>query len=465
MEITQLCHPEDRDTLRAVLQGVAGGDPGAATPDAGGVDLRLRSALDTEVWVALVASAIERSELGEPLLLVQWIDLSARRRAEHARAELLLEQSARTQAESIAERLRKLQALSDSLGSLSLEPLLNELAVRLTELFGADAAEIRIGDDEEAPIVVRAVGGKVLPADDASDWPGAGSWVEAPMQSELRGVGSVRLMAAAGRTFTAAERSLLRDAADRAALAVRQAQLYEEEHRTAVELQRGLLPKRLPTVAGLKVVAHYEAAGGVAEVGGDWYDAFALAGGRIGIVVGDVAGRGIPAASTMGQLRSVTRAFALQGDQLRRPGEVLTLLNRYQLALGEEQLFTIVYAIVDPRELTITWANAGHLPPLHRGPSGEATFLQGGAYPMCIEDIEYQDLTARLTERDVLMFYTDGLVERRGESIDAGLERLAQAAQDGPAEPQHLCAHILERVLPPADQLHDDVTAVVAAIA
>jgi serine phosphatase RsbU (regulator of sigma subunit) len=274
----------------------------------------------------------------------------------------------------------------------------------------------------------------------------------------------VRLCVAAERTFSPAERSLLRDAADRAALAIRQAQLYEQEHRNAVELQRGLLPKRLPAVAGLKVVAHYQAAGGVAEVGGDWYDAFALAGGRIGIVVGDVAGRGIPAASTMGQLRSVTRALALQDDQLRRPGEVLTLLNRYQLALGEEQLFTIVYAIVDPREMTITWANAGHLPPLHRGPSGEAKFLPGGAYPMGIEDIEYQDLSARLSERDVLIFYTDGLVERRGESIDAGLERLAQAASGGPAEPQELCAHVLERVLPPAAQLHDDVTAVVAAV-
>jgi PAS domain S-box-containing protein len=465
VEITELCHPDDREALRAVLERVARGDPGAAAPDTGGVDLRLRSALDTDVWVALVASAIERSELGEPLLLAQWIDLSARRRAEEARAELLLEQSARTQAEAIAERLRKLETLSDALGSLSLEPLLEELAIRLTQLFEAVAGEVRIrGGGEEEPIVVLAAGGRVLRGDEAGELRADGTWVEAPLQSERRAVGSVRLCVPAKRRFSSAERSLLRDAAGRAALAVRQAQLYEQEHRNAVELQRGLLPKRLPTVAGLQVVAHYQAAGGVAEVGGDWYDAFALSGGRMGIVVGDVAGRGIPAASTMGQLRSVTRALALQDDEHREPGEVLTRLNRYQLALGEEQLFTIVYAIVDPREMTITWANAGHLPPLHRAQSGETTFLRGGAYPMGIDDVEYNDLSAPLHERDVLMLYTDGLVERRGESIDAGLERLAQAAASGPATPQELSAHILDRVLPPADQLHDDVTSVVAAV-
>ena len=135
----------------------------------------------------------------------------------------------------------------------------------------------------------------------------------------------------------------------------------EEEHRIAVELQRGLVPKRLPEVTGIELAAHYQAAGAANQVGGDWYDAFALPGGRLGVVLGDVAGKGIPAASTMGQLRSVTRAFALADDGGLMPGEVLTRLNRFQLAQGEDELFTVIYVIVDPQSERVAWASAGAL--------------------------------------------------------------------------------------------------------
>ena len=151
------------------------------------------------------------------------------------------------------------------------------------------------------------------------------------------------------RALDEAERSLLYDAADRAALAIRQAQLHEEDHRIAVELQRGLMPKRLPDVPGVELAAHYEAAGAAAEVGGDWYDAFALPDGRVGIVIGDVTGNGIPAASAMGQFRSVTRAYALADDGAPVADEVFSRVNRYQLALdGDQVMFTLIYAILDP---------------------------------------------------------------------------------------------------------------------
>jgi serine phosphatase RsbU (regulator of sigma subunit) len=275
----------------------------------------------------------------------------------------------------------------------------------------------------------------------------------------------VALFLAAERPFSDADRSLLRDVAERVALSIRQAQLYEEEHRIAVELQRGLLPKRLPTVDGVTIAAHYEAAGDAAQVGGDWYDAFELPGGRVGLVVGDVAGRGIPAASTMGQLRSVTRAFAVADPEVRAPGEVLTRLNRYQLALGEEQLFTVVYAIVDPRTATVAWANAGHLPPLVRSGDGEVCYLEGGGYPMGIDDVEYAGRTEPLGAGGALVLYTDGLVERRDEPIDAGLARLADAARSGLAdEPRALVTRLLERTLQEGRQLHDDVTVVIVEI-
>ena len=290
-----------------------------------------------------MASSIDPGDLGQPLLLLQWVDLSARRRAEEARAELLLEHAARTNAEAMADRLSKLQALSGAIESLSLHQLIAELAVRLAELFEVDVAEVEIERQGGEPIIVHAAqGGGAVQSLEAM--PSLDQALEAPVMVEGAAVGVLRL-ARSRRAFNSAERSLFYDAAERAALGIRRAQLHEQEHRVAVELQRGLLPKRLPEIAGLQLAAHYEAAG--AEVGGDWYDAFALPGGRLGVVLGDVAGRGVPAASAMGQLRSVTRAFALADDGFRSPGEMLTRLNRHQLALGQTELFTVVYAIVD----------------------------------------------------------------------------------------------------------------------
>jgi hypothetical protein len=237
-----------------------------------------------------------------------------------------------------------------------------------------------------------------------------------------------------------------------------------EEHRIAVELQRGLLPKRLPETPGLELVAHYEAAGRGAEAGGDWYDAFALTHGRVGIVVGDVTGRGIPAASTMGHLRSVTRAFALADNASRSPGEVLTRLNRYQLALAEQELFTAIYAIVDPRRGRVSWASGGHPPPLLRTPTGETRFLEGGGAVLGIWDTLYADAEDTVGPSDTLIFYSDGLVERRGESLDIGLQRLSEAAAAGPEQPSALCAHVLGTMLPAALAVRDDVTAMVVRI-
>jgi serine phosphatase RsbU (regulator of sigma subunit) len=254
----------------------------------------------------------------------------------------------------------------------------------------------------------------------------------------------------------------MQDAAERAALGIRRAQLHEREHQVAVELQRGLLPKQLPAIAGLELAAHYEAAG--AEVGGDWYDAFALPGGRLGVVLGDVAGRGVPAASAMGQLRSVTRAFALADDGFLTPGEMLTRLNRHQLALGQTELFTVVYAIIDPAEGTISWSTAGHPPPLVRSAEGWAAYLEGGEGLMGIEDIVYRDLRAPLEAESIVIFYTDGLIERRGESLDVGLERLADALGSGPDVPAELCEYVIEQMRPAGPELHDDVTALLVKL-
>jgi serine phosphatase RsbU (regulator of sigma subunit) len=217
-------------------------------------------------------------------------------------------------------------------------------------------------------------------------------------------------------------------------------------------------------VPGVSLAASYEVAGIGVQVGGDWYDAFAMPDGRLGIVVGDVTGRGIRAASAMGQLRTLTRAFALGGDGQREPGQALTLLNRHQLALGDEHLFTIIYAILDPEHGTIAWANGGHPPPLLRATDRACRYLEGGNGLMGVDDKVYETYEQTIDTSSTVVLYTDGLVERRGESLDVGLERLAGAVGDGPEEPGQLRDHILTALIEPSGQRYDDVTAVVARL-
>jgi PAS domain S-box-containing protein len=461
--VADLCLGEDAVALWSLLDRARqlSADPDTADPDI--VDLRLESLAGAEVWVGAVASLIQPTELAEQLLMVQWVDLTTRRRAESARADLMLEQSARAQAEAMAHRLTQLQAVSGALESLSLEELLPELAVRLAALLRAPAAEVEVRQGASA-VVVRGQGEVAERLHPAGPEDRPGRWEEIPLQIERTRLGSVRLELEGDRSLNDEERALLRDAADRAALSIRRAQLHEEEHRIAVELQRGLIPARLPTVERIELAAHYQAAGLGAEVGGDWYDAFALPSGRVGVVLGDVAGSGIRAASTMGQLRSVTRAFALADEAIRSPGEVLTRLNSYRLALDEHQLFTVLYAIVDPTAGTVEWASAGHPPPLRARAGGEIGFLEPGNGLMGVELDPYRTLRAELGPGDVLLLYTDGLVERRGESLDAGLERLANVVSDGPESPQELRRHVLEQLVGSGDA-QDDVTAVVVKIA
>jgi PAS domain S-box-containing protein len=460
ISIADLCHPDDLPLLARTL------DPLMEVAAAGTTtsDLRLKRAAGEEVRVQIAASAIESSEFAEPLLLAQWVDLTARHRAEQARAELLFEQAARSHAEAVAERLEKLQALSAGIEALSLEELLTVLASRLTELFDTQLAEVEVDGDLEVPLVARAQDGGVRIVGSDEEASPQDCVYEQPLTIERARIGAIRVVPAAGRPFGQAERSLLSDAAERIALNVRRAELHEEEHRIALVLQRGLLPRSLPRVPGVGLTVHYEAAGVGAEVGGDWYDAFKLPGGRLGIVVGDVAGSSIRAASAMGQLRTVTRTFAVWDDGRQEPGEVLTRLNSYLLAQGEDELFTVVYAIVDPGAKQLAWAAAGHPPPLLRVPGGAASYLRMGGGLLGIEDRAYETLSEPLVPGSDLVLYTDGLVERRGEALDEGLRRLQSAVGGGPEDPQDLAPHILRQLLPAGMRLSDDVTAVVARI-
>jgi anti-sigma regulatory factor (Ser/Thr protein kinase) len=219
----------------------------------------------------------------------------------------------------------------------------------------------------------------------------------------------------------------------------------------------------LPELPGVALAAHNQVAGLSAEVGGDWYDAFTLPGERLGLVIGDVTGSGISAASAMGQLRSVTRAFALGDQDPPSPAEVLTRVHRYHQQAGFEQLFTVLYLILDRSGGQVCWANAGHPPPLLRKHGGEVRVLEGAQSLMSLKDVVYEDQRAAVEEGDTLILYTDGLIERRGEAIDISVERLGAAIRGGPQDPEELCAHLLASSA--EGQRTDDVTALVVRLA
>jgi serine phosphatase RsbU (regulator of sigma subunit)/anti-sigma regulatory factor (Ser/Thr protein kinase) len=336
-----------------------------------------------------------------------------------------------------------------------------ELSRRLASTFDAAAAEVQVDDGGDGEPILRAGGALVRRPDPELAEAGGDRWHEAALTADGAPIGALRVAPQLGRPLTTEDRALLRDVAEHVSLMVRRSQLHEREHRIAVELQRGLLPSRLPELSGVAIAAHSQAARLAAEVGGDWYDAFLLPGDRLGVVIGDVTGSGIRAASAMGQLRSVTRAFALAEPETPSPAGVLKRLHRYHQQVGIEELFTVLYLILDPSEQTAVWANAGHPPPILRTSGGEVRLLSGAQSLMSLKDVEYQDQRIRVAEGDTLILYTDGLVERRGESIDVGLERLESAVANGPHEPLALCTYLLESPEANVEQGEDDLTAVV----
>jgi PAS domain S-box-containing protein len=231
----------------------------------------------------------------------------------------------------------------------------------------------------------------------------------------------------------------------------------ERDRRIATTLQRALLPERLPTVPGLSLAAHIAPGGGGTRVGGDWYDAIALPGGRLGVVVGDVAGHGIDAAARMGELRSVARAYAMEGHG---PLALVERMNGYHAALGADLMTTMLYAVVEIDSGRVRIVNAGHPPPLVIGEDGVARTLDGAGPPLGVLDTwRYEEHVADLGPGGEVVLYTDGLVERRGERLDEGLARLRDAAQEARGEAGQTVDRILAAL--GAAEADDDVTLVV----
>ena len=230
-----------------------------------------------------------------------------------------------------------------------------------------------------------------------------------------------------------------------------------------VALQRSMLPDALPEVAGISMAARYFPASIGANVGGDWYDALCLPDGRLAVTIGDVAGHGLTAASVMGQIRNALRAYTVAEPA---PASAVGLVSRLLNVVEPVAMATLCHLIIDVAAdsddaVTLHWVNSGHPPPLIVGDDGTVRFLTGEVGPPVgiSLPVAFRQNTATVTAGDIIVLYSDGLVERRGEPIDVSLQRLADAAAEAPNDLDAFCDRVIGDLVGSA---HDDDIAVLA---
>jgi PAS domain S-box-containing protein len=474
----ELAHPEDRERHQSALERVMRDKRGFHH-----ADLRF-SRSDGEVGYALVSLSLSLDAQERPLQLIwQVLDMTDRRRA-------AMETAARVRAETLAGTLSKLQQVTAAaLEQQRLRGTLEALVEGIAEAFGADLARILLRDSEDesrlrvgaasgfrglapgAPVPVTGVLDQVLAGPRAitladlspeteldpalaAGKPRALMATSLMVNGKVEGVVEVGLCSS--RRWDADEESLLGLIADRAGFAIANAQAYERELGTVEMFQRSLLPEELPQPDGVRIGAKYESGG---AVGGDWYDALELGGGRVGVALGDVVGHGLGAAALMAQLRHATRAYALEGHS---PAGVLDRLDSLVRSLDGGQMATLLFLVVEPDRASVRLASAGHVPPLVIGPDGQPEYLEGSRDPPLgvFESAGHGETELELEPGSTLVLYTDGLVEQRGMSIDAGLEALREAARDPGEDPKVLCERLVQMRLDMRD-VEDDIAVLV----
>ena len=287
------------------------------------------------------------------------------------------------------------------------------------------------------------------------------SAVIVPLVARGRTLGAITLVTAeSGEIYDAEDLAFAADLARHAALAVDNAVRYREQRETALALQRALLPGRLPDLPGAEFAARYLPAGPDVEAGGDWYDVIDLGGDDLVLVIGDVSGRGIPAASIMGRLRIATRAYALDGH---RPDEVVHRLHHLMEDFEEREMATMFYL-----HLSSTgrgeYVRAGHPPTLVRRPGGQVVNLLGQGSPPIgvIADPAYKVNSVELEPGSMIFLYTDGLVERREAGIDPGIAQLERRLASAPEDPEGCLQYVIDPLDPAG--VDDDVAVLAVAL-
>jgi sigma-B regulation protein RsbU (phosphoserine phosphatase) len=397
-----------------------------------------------------------------------------------AREQLM---AARAEALAAVQQIARLEAISFAgIAHLRLEDVLREVLRATAAAVGSDRAVLLLLEAETGELVARAaigldetvrqgvrvplgkgISGRIAvdgrprviadlrEADAHSAYLREGSMAGVPLLLDGVVIGVLHVASEALDRFGEDDLRLLVAAAERAALAIGRAQALDRERRVAETLQRSLLPERLTATAGYELAARF-VPGSEVGVGGDWYDAIPLPSGDLAVVIGDVAGKGLRAATLMGALRHGLRAYAIEGGG---PGETLARVD--QLAQRSRHMATVLLLHADSAG-GLRFVRAGHLPPLALDPDGRATLLEGGgSTPLMVYRADVEPGTAELAPGGRVVLYTDGLVERRDEPIDASLARLLAAADGWSGSLDGLCDHLLERMAPPRGGPHDDV--------
>ncbi|MFD0687829.1 SpoIIE family protein phosphatase [Actinomadura fibrosa] len=255
------------------------------------------------------------------------------------------------------------------------------------------------------------------------------------------------------RPFTDQDQVLLSLLAGRLAQGLARAHQIDRQRETALALQRAILgPSQLP----IGFAVRYEPAARPLEVGGDWYDVLTFPDGRIGIVVGDCVGRGLDAATVMGQLRSACRALLLRDAS---PARALMTLDHFAAGIPEAVCTTVFCGVLDPETGELTYASAGHPPAILARPNGSVELLDGGrSLPLAVRPgASRPEAGATIPPRATVLLYTDGLVERRRRPLSDGIAQAGEAVQDGRDEAvDDLATRIMTRLAPP-DGYDDDV--------
>ncbi|WP_432502838.1 ATP-binding SpoIIE family protein phosphatase [Kineococcus arenarius] len=280
---------------------------------------------------------------------------------------------------------------------------------------------------------------------------GASAAIVAPLRARGRTLGALTLVRTLpARPFRDEDVAFVADLAARAAATVDTARLLQQEQHRAEQMQRALLPQLPERIGGLRLAGLYQPASDLAQVGGDWYDAFELPDGSAALVLGDVAGHDLHAATRMGAIRHKLRAIA--ADRVARPAEVLTRLDRVLQRFAPSDVATLLHARLrcEGAGWQAQWSSAGHPPPLLLVPGAGPRFLEAEAdLPLGVADLPRHDAHASLPAGATVVFYSDGLVEHPGESLTDGLQRLLRAGAGLERAPlPHLCRELLDRLHP-----------------
>ncbi|WP_406444846.1 SpoIIE family protein phosphatase [Streptomyces sp. NBC_00631] len=328
----------------------------------------------------------------------------------------------------------------------------------------AKGASVLLADEEPRP----GTGGA-----DPRRAPGAGpdvhSWLLVPLLAQGVALGTAVFMRSRSpRRFEPEDVQLAEQIVTRTAVCVDNASRYHRERTTARTLRRSLLPQWLPSPSAVRTASRYLPASEHTGLGGDWFDVIPLSGARVALVVGDVVGHGLQSAVTMGRLRGAVRTLA---DLDLSPVELLAHLddqmNRFLDERGDEVSLvtgaTCLYAVYDPVTRLCQLARAGHPPPAVVSADGAVDFVDlPGGPPLGLGGVVFDEREIALDDGDLLVLYTDGLLESRAQDFETGLRRMRATLSRTPASaaPQEVCDTLVRELLPPGHQ--DDVAVLVA---